>query len=366
MQGNEKLGFGCMGCIVVPIIMVLLLFAGVGGFGAPAQASPGQVCAGTDGDGTPTVEGLEQPQIGYAAAVVVKGEEMGLGENAWVIAIATTLVESGLKMYANTNVPESFDRYHDEDWYNPPTGAVGSDHLSVGLFQQQTFWGPLDVLMDPDGSAGLFYDKLKDLDWQGADTDVKKGILAQTVQVSAFPDRYAEQMGRAREIVGAVKGILCTPGTGGANPNGEAIIAAAMEWLGTDYVWGGGDAYGPTTGTCGGGDCLVGFDCSGLTLYAYAQVGISTPHYTGAIWDQFQPANTDINQIAPGDLILFSSNESASGIHHVGIYLGDGAMIHAPQTGDVVKIDENIWDNSYWADEFIGSVRPGATENLNV
>ncbi|SEG28401.1 NlpC/P60 family protein [Thermomonospora echinospora] len=91
----------------------------------------------------------------------------------------------------------------------------------------------------------------------------------------------------------------------------------AMGKLGRPYVWG---AAGPST-----------FDCSGLTMWAYKQVGINLPHYTGSQWN----AGTHISrsQLKPGDLVFFHSD-----LHHMGMYVGDGKFIHAPQTGDVVKI----------------------------
>ncbi|WP_173096875.1 NlpC/P60 family protein [Actinomadura verrucosospora] len=91
----------------------------------------------------------------------------------------------------------------------------------------------------------------------------------------------------------------------------------AMSKLGSPYVWG---AAGPTT-----------FDCSGLTMWAYRQVGINLPHYTGSQWN----AGTHVSesQMQPGDLIFFYSD-----LHHMGMYVGGGKMIHAPHTGDVVRI----------------------------
>jgi cell wall-associated NlpC family hydrolase len=91
----------------------------------------------------------------------------------------------------------------------------------------------------------------------------------------------------------------------------------AMGKLGRPYVWG---AAGPTT-----------FDCSGLTMWAYRQVGINLPHYTGSQWN----AGTHVSesQMQPGDLIFFYAD-----LHHMGMYVGGGKMIHAPHTGDVVRI----------------------------
>lgn len=121
----------------------------------------------------------------------------------------------------------------------------------------------------------------------------------------------------------------------------ETVIARAMSQLGTPYAWGGGDANGPTKGIRDGGVAdahgdynKVGFDCSGLTLYAYAAVGITLPHYTGY---QYQKGtHYPASQMKRGDLIFYGPN----GHGHVAIYLGNGTMIEAPQSGDVVKISQ--------------------------
>lgn len=126
----------------------------------------------------------------------------------------------------------------------------------------------------------------------------------------------------------------------------ETVIARAESQLGVPYAWGGGDANGPTKGIRDGGVAdahgdynKIGFDCSGLTLYAFAGVGISLPHYTGY---QYQRGT----QISPseaqrGDLLFWGP----AGNHHVAIYLGDGMMIEAPQSGDVVKKSPVRWSS---------------------
>ncbi|MFF5208421.1 NlpC/P60 family protein [Streptosporangium sp. NPDC000396] len=102
---------------------------------------------------------------------------------------------------------------------------------------------------------------------------------------------------------------------------GEGKAAEAARWALTQqlkpYVWG---AEGPNS-----------FDCSGLVMWAYQKVGISLPHYTGDQWT----AGTHISksELRPGDLVFFYSD-----LHHVGIYIGAGLMVHAPQTGDVIHI----------------------------
>jgi cell wall-associated NlpC family hydrolase len=117
---------------------------------------------------------------------------------------------------------------------------------------------------------------------------------------------------------------------GGASAKAMGAVRAALNQRGVPYSWGGGTASGPSYGTAQGAN-IKGFDCSGLTLYAYAQVGISLPHYTGSQYT----AGTRVSQsqLKPGDLVFFYSD-----LHHMGMYIGGGKMVHAPQTGDVVKI----------------------------
>lgn len=119
----------------------------------------------------------------------------------------------------------------------------------------------------------------------------------------------------------------------------EAVISRAMSQLGVPYTWGGGNANGPTKGIRGNavGDAngdynKIGFDCSGLTLYAYAAIGIELPHYTG--YQYQRGTHYPVSQMKRGDLLFWGENASS----HVAIYLGDGQMIEAPHSGSVVKI----------------------------
>ena len=110
----------------------------------------------------------------------------------------------------------------------------------------------------------------------------------------------------------------------------ETVIARAQSAIGTPYVWGGGDANGPTTGVDGGSQ--AGFDCSGLVLYAFAAVGISLPHYTG--YQYQRGTQVPASEAQRGDLLFWGPG----GNQHVAIYLGDGTMIEAPQAGQNVQI----------------------------
>ncbi|WP_080794882.1 DIP1281 family NlpC/P60 protein [Corynebacterium pacaense] len=124
----------------------------------------------------------------------------------------------------------------------------------------------------------------------------------------------------------------------------EAVIARASSQIGMPYAWGGGDANGPTLGIRDGGVAdsygdynKVGFDCSGLVLYAFAGVGISLPHYTGY---QYQHGTkVSPSSMQRGDLIFYGPGAS----QHVAIYLGNGQMLEAPQSGSTVRISPVRW-----------------------
>ncbi|MGV0378643.1 DIP1281 family NlpC/P60 protein [Corynebacterium lehmanniae] len=115
----------------------------------------------------------------------------------------------------------------------------------------------------------------------------------------------------------------------------EAVIARAQSAIGTPYVWGGGDANGPTTGVNGGS--VSGFDCSGLVLYAFAAAGVALPHYTG--YQYQRGTQIPASEAQRGDLLFWGPG----GNQHVAIYLGDGTMIEAPQSGQNVTIAPVRW-----------------------
>jgi len=116
---------------------------------------------------------------------------------------------------------------------------------------------------------------------------------------------------------------------------GERVVQIAEQFLGTPYVY--------------GGSTPAGFDCSGFTSYVFKQLGYNLYR------SSYQQINNGIpvskSELLPGDLLLFK-RQGASRIHHVGIYVGNGMMIHSPQTGDVVKytsIVTGYYNNCYYA-----------------
>jgi cell wall-associated NlpC family hydrolase len=115
-----------------------------------------------------------------------------------------------------------------------------------------------------------------------------------------------------------------------ANTVGAQALQAAITREGDPYVWG---ASGPGE-----------FDCSGLVVWAYAQEGIALPHYTGDLWNSgMHVARSDLE---PGDLVFFFAD-----ISHVGIYIGDGMMIDAPDFGETVHVQPVFWS------DYVGAVR---------
>ena len=125
----------------------------------------------------------------------------------------------------------------------------------------------------------------------------------------------------------AVSGTAAPPSRYGG------VVGIAMQYLGTPYVWGGASP--------------GGFDCSGFAMYVYAQVGVSLPHNAAMQYGMGVPVSR--SDLQAGDLVFFN------GLGHMGIYIGGGQFIHAPHTGDVVKISD--MSSGYYAYSFVGARR---------
>ncbi|WP_245571085.1 hypothetical protein [Catelliglobosispora koreensis] len=141
------------------------------------------------------VAGLDQTQMNNAKKIVETAKSMGLGKRAQVIAIATAMQESQLRNLASTVYPESY-RYTNE--------GEGSDHDSVGLFQQrpQSGWGTVENLLKPEYATKAFLKALVQVPgWE----NLPLTVAAQSVQVSAFPDHYAKHEDRATTVVDALQ-----------------------------------------------------------------------------------------------------------------------------------------------------------------
>jgi cell wall-associated NlpC family hydrolase len=168
-----------------------------------------------------------------------------------------------------------------------------------------------------------------------------KGQIASMRAAEAAQQRQLAAAARAR-IAGGVQ--VPTPdalGISASTPEGSTVappnvhggvVGIAMQYLGVPYVW--------------GGSSPRGFDCSGLVVYVFAQVGLSLPHSSYAMYGM--GTSVSISELQPGDLVFFT------GASHMGIYIGGGQFIHAPHTGDVVKISSL---SGYYSSNFAGGRR---------
>lgn len=249
---------------------------------------------------------LDSEQQANATVVVQAAMERALPARAAVIAVATALQESRLR-------------------------NLTYGHLdSLGLFQQRPSqgWGTREQILDPRFATGTFYDHLVEVErWE----QLPLTRAAQAVQRSGFPDAYAQWEALAQHVVDALAGtcIAIIPGEQIA-----AVIAYAHAQLGKPYLWG---AEGPES-----------FDCSGLTMRAFQAAGISIPRVAADQW-RHGPLVPN-GQEQPGDLAFFRME--ADGPGHVGLVIGGGKMIHAPNKRTVIQI------GSYQRGDLIGFTRP--------
>jgi cell wall-associated NlpC family hydrolase len=155
----------------------------------------------------------------------------------------------------------------------------------------------------------------------------QKALLAATdsrvVELAQEQRRQAEEAARMQAVQLAGQAGIVLDGALAAGPAAERAIAAARTRLGAPYVWG---ATGPSA-----------FDCSGLTQWAYRQAGVVIPRTSRQQYAGLP--HVPLDQLAPGDLVFYATDvNNPATIHHVGMYLGGGLSIYAPETGDVVKI----------------------------
>jgi cell wall-associated NlpC family hydrolase len=167
-----------------------------------------------------------------------------------------------------------------------------------------------------------------------------KGQIARIKAAEAAQQRLLAATAQAR-LAGAPPVTSSGVGISVSTPEGSTVappnvhggvVGIAMQYLGVPYVW--------------GGSSPRGFDCSGLVSYVFAQIGVSLPHSSYAQFGMGTPVS--ISQLQPGDLVFFT------GASHVGIYIGGGQFIHAPHTGDVVKISSL---SGYYSSNFAGGRR---------
>jgi peptidoglycan DL-endopeptidase RipA len=137
---------------------------------------------------------------------------------------------------------------------------------------------------------------------------------------------------------------------------GRAAANRALSQLGMPYAWAGGGVGGPSRGVCDSSngapnDCNVrGFDCSGLAMFAW---GRGWAHYAATQFTQAGSVHPSLGNLRPGDLLFWSFNGRISGIHHVAIYIGNGNIIQAPESGSYVMVS-----SMYAPGAIFGATRP--------
>ena len=319
-----------VGAVAVACVVGLVVLAGGTSGGADQQATlvalVSQAQCTTLGAALPSLD----PAQSSNAAIVVSTAAAASGESAQAeqIALTVALTESDL---------------HND---GPRAGNDGS----LGLFQQRSAagWGTTAEELDPADATAMFVQHLINLPgWQA----MAPWLAAQAVQHSAFSggSNYAKNWVPAGALLASITASFTAGGCGGGPagamvgpassyglPSGYSIPASAtaaerlvltyaLSKLGSPYVWG---AAGPTS-----------FDCSGFTMMAWRQAGVSLAHYT--VSQMYEGLAVSPAAIAPGDLVLTpGSDPPGPGLPgHVGLYLGDGLVESAvdPQVGTVVQ-----------------------------
>jgi cell wall-associated NlpC family hydrolase len=161
----------------------------------------------------------------------------------------------------------------------------------------------------------------------------------QAEMIAAQRARQRAEEAQARQVQASADAAV---GVSAATPEGATVVppssyggvvGVALSYVGTPYVW--------------AGAAPGGFDCSGLVMYSYGQVGVSLPHSSYAQWNTGVPVSRD--QLEPGDLVFFD------GLGHVGIYIGGGSFVHAPHTGTDVQVSS--LDSGWYASSYVGARR---------
>lgn len=271
------------------------------------NASIGPITAAGSG-GQMDASRLNDEQRDTVARIISIGKDRKLPPLAWQVAIQAGMTESGLRSL----------NYGDRD--------------SLGIFQMRPSmgWGSPAQVTDPTYAINKFYDVLEKVpNWK----EQRPGDSAQDVERSGFPDRYHRWEAMASHLIGAAGEVAdptgCGEGTGQLMPAASGGAAKAIEFAlaqqGKPYLWGAAltrqDAY----------------DCSSLMNQAYRSAGIILPRVSK---DQYRAgAHLAVEQAQPGDLLFWAYDTgNPVTIHHVAMYLGDGKIVEAQQTGVPVHI----------------------------
>jgi cell wall-associated NlpC family hydrolase len=275
-----------------------------------------------------------------AAALVTSGTPAVLVERAALLDAAGTNRTEELARFATAHAQA-----------DAADAAAQSSLATAGTLQQQAA-DALTVAQDAERSARQ---KATEITGEQAQLqqqlDQAQAQLVALVGAQQAAERVARQPAPSSTPSSADPVDRTEAGAGSASA-ARAAIHAGLTFLGTRYAWGGGGTNGPGYGIDPDAG-VFGFDCSGLTQYAYGRAGIHIPRNSRAQFAVLpKVARVDLQ---PGDLVFWASVPSdPTTIYHVAIYVGGGKVLQAPQSGDVVKVT-GIWWTGY-----AGAVRPSA------
>lgn len=308
--------------VVLPVVLVgflaLTVFTTSLLAGDPSDTAPAVMGCGTvKRPAAMSLSVFDAEQLANAQTIVAVGRELGVPQQGWVVAISTALQESGLR--------------------NLPFG----DRDSIGMFQQRDAWGSRAERLDPIQSTSMFFRGGRGgqrglLDVPGY-LELPVAEAAQAVQVSAFPAAYARWETAARQLLGVPSIAAASCVSALDRMQDSKVVDVALGQLGVPYSWGGGTLTGPGPGF-GSGAGVVGFDCSSFTRFVWFQTtGITLPRVAS---DQAAAvAHVPLSEIRAGDLLFFHDPRDPAGVyHHVGLYAGNGQVIHAPSAGRAIEV----------------------------
>lgn len=324
--------------VAVPALALLLLFMVLVALIGGTSTAGDQACAPASSTLPATykgksVGGLTPLQMSRAAAVVSQGRRMGIPDRGIVVALATAAQESRFKVYANDGkgadlaseqrrVGESMKLPHD---------AVGTDHGSVGVFQQQwPWWGSMKQLMDPASSARIFYEALlKVKGWESMPVTV----AAQTVQSSAYPSAYADEQTLAEQLLAVLgEGTEEAAGSGGGvvQPvaGDESAVAGGPDVVDGVYVGGTADCVTAAAAGVSGTGAVVRplpEDSGYVDQHNFGRAGGRwSSYHTGN--DYSVACGTKVFAVHAGTVEFDSSQASWAGGNFVRISTGPGKL----------------------------------------
>ena len=277
-----------------------------------------------------------QARIGVAETTVARIEGRMRGRQEAAIRLATELYKNGRSLAIEGILSaDSLADLETKVNYLQSSGEAQARVFERLAVDRSVLDKKIEELERDRASALVVRDEVETLrsDIESKLADQQDEVVTLRAQIEAAERRAAAAAARqaAAPPTSFVVSITARPAPA---PNGgaQAAVDAALAQIGKPYQWG---ASGPSS-----------FDCSGLTMYAWAHAGVSLPHNSGAQYSA--TTRVDRSDLAPGDLLFFGSP-----IHHVGMYIGNGQMVEAPYSGQTVRAV------SIGRSDYVGAGRPG-------